>query len=269
MGAATDVTLACDIYGSRDDRPPLVLLHGLAFDRRQWQPMLRHLAAIDPHRRVIVLDLPGHGESARLETYDLDSVVHAIHATVTGAGLSDPVVVGHSIGGLLATLYAVIYPAHGVVNLDQPLLPGPFGTLVREAEPVLRGPSYLDVWRRLLDGMRIDLLPADAQELVRAAPMPTADLLLGYWNEILANPDEDILTDRTRDLTVLDAAGVAYRYVASAEPPPAYRRWLTSALPRVAITVLPGGGHFPHLAHPAEVARLLTDKVEQGNGTRL
>jgi pimeloyl-ACP methyl ester carboxylesterase len=251
------VTLAFNIYGSRDDRPPLVLLHGLTFDRRHWRPVLRDLGAIDPQRRVIVLDLPGHGGSARLETYDLDSVVAAVHATVTGVGLEAPIVAGHSIGGLLATIYAATHPARGVVNIDQPLLPGPFGDFLREAEATLRGPSYLDVWHRLLHGMHIEFLPDDAQELVRAATTPRADLLLGYWNEILVNPDEVIVARRARDLAALDAAGVPYRYVASAEPPSAYRRWLLSALPHAAITVLQGCGHFPHFTHPADVAHLL------------
>jgi pimeloyl-ACP methyl ester carboxylesterase len=181
-------------------------------------------------------------------------------ATSTAAGFDAPVVAGHSIGGLLATIYAATYPARGVVNIDQPLLPGMFGTLIREVEATLRGPSYLDVWSRLLDGMHVELLPADAQELVRAATTPRADLLLGYWNEILVNQDEALVARRTRDLAALHAAGVPYRYVAGAEPSPAYRQWLMSALPHAAITVLPDSGHFPHLAHPADVAHLLTDR---------
>jgi pimeloyl-ACP methyl ester carboxylesterase len=32
--------MAADLYGSADERPPLVLLHGLTFDRRIWRPVL-------------------------------------------------------------------------------------------------------------------------------------------------------------------------------------------------------------------------------------
>jgi pimeloyl-ACP methyl ester carboxylesterase len=59
----------------------------------------------------------------------------------------------------------------------------------------------------------------------------------------------------TRESCVLTASPTGY--VAGEEPPAAYADWLTSMLPDVKITVFPGTGHFPQLAEPAEVARLL------------
>jgi pimeloyl-ACP methyl ester carboxylesterase len=53
--------MAADLYGSADERPPLVLLHGLTFDRRIWRPVLVHLARLDPGRQILSLDLPGTG----------------------------------------------------------------------------------------------------------------------------------------------------------------------------------------------------------------
>ena len=54
--------LAADDFGHPDHRPPIVLLHGLTFDRRMWRPALGELALLDPGRRAIAVDLPGHGE---------------------------------------------------------------------------------------------------------------------------------------------------------------------------------------------------------------
>jgi hypothetical protein len=45
--------------------------------------------------------------------------------------------------------------------------------------------------------------------------------------------------------------------VTSAQPVPAYAQWLTDVLPGIEIRVLPGG-HFPHLAYPDELAKMLT-----------
>jgi pimeloyl-ACP methyl ester carboxylesterase len=49
-----------DYYGAR---PPLVLLHGLTFGRSLGRPSLAELRRIDPRRRILTLDLPGHGTS--------------------------------------------------------------------------------------------------------------------------------------------------------------------------------------------------------------
>ncbi|MEK8104879.1 hypothetical protein NKG94_06085 [Micromonospora sp. M12] len=43
----------------------------------------------------------------------------------------------------------------------------------------------------------------------------------------------------------------------ASEPPGRYLTWLTDNLPDITVTVLPGS-HFPHLAEPATIARLLT-----------
>ncbi|GAA4589329.1 alpha/beta fold hydrolase [Planotetraspora phitsanulokensis] len=250
--------LSADSRGTADDRPPLVFLHGLSYDRRQWGPVLNELATVEGDRRALALDLPGHGGSPRRDSYRLDEVVGVLHQAVTEAGLDAPIVVGHSLGGVLATIYAATYPARGVVNVDQPLLVGGFGEVLRRAEPVLRSPAYGEVWNSMLARMHIDLLPPEARELVRTATTPRQDLLLGYWHEVMTESAADLGERRARDLEVIHSRGIAYDYVTGGEPDPAYRHWLESALPDVAVTVLPGSGHFPHLAHPAEFTRILT-----------
>jgi pimeloyl-ACP methyl ester carboxylesterase len=43
------------LEGEADRRPPLVLLHGLTFDRAMWLPALAELRTADPGRQVLVL----------------------------------------------------------------------------------------------------------------------------------------------------------------------------------------------------------------------
>ncbi|MGY4769755.1 alpha/beta fold hydrolase [Kribbella sp. CWNU-51] len=250
--------LAGDSYGIDDDRAPLLLLHGLTYDRRQWGPVLDELRRIDDRRRVLAVDLPGHGDSPPFASYSADDVVGAIHRAVVEARISSPIVVGHSLGGALATTYAGQYPVRGVVNVDQPLLVGGFGDFLRGAESKLHSPDYLEVWESLLPRLRIDLLPPAAQDLVRTATTPRQDILLGYWHELILMSAEDLRDRRMHDLDAIRANGTAYHHVSGDELSPEYRLWLETALPQVTITVLPGSGHFPHLAHPAEFANLLT-----------
>ncbi|MEU8821869.1 alpha/beta hydrolase [Actinoplanes sp. NPDC048796] len=237
---------------------PLVLLHGLSFDRRHWEPLRRELAALDPDRQVLALDLPGHGAAERRASYRPEEVAEVLHGQIEAAALpGPPTVVGHSVGGVIATVYAARYPVRDVVNLDQILLPGPFGGIVRAAEPELRGPGWRAVWERMLAGMGIDKLHGEARRLAETATDPRPDLLLGYWAEILQGADQQIRADREADLRAIAERGIGYRWVTAAEPPAPYVEWLRAALPAVAVTVLPGG-HLPHLEHPAELARLLS-----------
>ena len=180
-----------------------------------------------------------------------------MHHAVTAAGLDAPVLVGHSAGGVLATIYAATHPARGVVNLDQPLLAGGFAAVLRRVESVLRSRDFLQVWDELRTGMNIDLLRPAAQRLVNDATTPRQDLMLGYWDELLTVPAEEIDEQRTRELDTIRRNGIAYHHVSGHELDLAYRRWLQTVLPDVAISVFPGSGHFPHLAHPAELAAIL------------
>jgi pimeloyl-ACP methyl ester carboxylesterase len=54
----------------------------------------------------VALDLTGHRESPWRDPYDLREVADVLHEAVDAAGARRPVLVGHSIGGVLATVYA-------------------------------------------------------------------------------------------------------------------------------------------------------------------
>lgn len=249
--------LAADDYGDSDHRPPLVLLHGLTFDRSLWRPALAELRRIDPGRRVLALDLPGHGESPDWSSYDVESVAHGVHRAVEEAQLQSPVVVGHSIAAVIATVYAARYPTRGIVNVDQPLQVASFAGLVRSLADKLRGPAFPAIWETFAASMHIELLPQSAQNLVRSTCNPRQDLVLGYWRELLERPVDELADLATAGLTAVRAARVPYLVVAGGDLEPDYEQWLNEMLPQATVTVWPGSGHFPHLAHPDRFAECL------------
>lgn len=92
--------LAYDLQG---DGPDLVLLHGLGHRRQAWDAVLPLLT---PHRRVIRVDLPGHGESPDLKVANGTDPVEAIGSQLADLlgeiGIERPHVAGNSLGGALA-----------------------------------------------------------------------------------------------------------------------------------------------------------------------
>jgi pimeloyl-ACP methyl ester carboxylesterase len=245
--------LSGTLTGLPDERPPLVLLHGLSFDRRHWNPLLRELQEREPGRRSLALDLPGHGASPVQDSYRIADVATQVHCAITAAELPPPVIVGHGIGAVVATVYAARYPVHSVINIDQPLLAE---TVIRRAEPGLRSRHWRDEWDGILTGLGAGGLPAAARTLVSTAGRPRKNLLLGYYDETLHRDDDAIRGERGRELHAIAERGIRYCWVTASEPVEAYRKWMTSHLPRLDVKVLTDS-HFPHLAQPADIARLV------------
>jgi pimeloyl-ACP methyl ester carboxylesterase len=110
--------------------------------------------------------------------------------------------------------------------------------------------------------MHVELLPASAQRLVRTTSNPRQDLVLGYWREVLERPARELAELTSAGLAALRASNVPYLIVAGTDLESGYRQWLDEVLPQAVVTVLPGSGHFPHLAHPDRFAECLADTAK-------
>jgi pimeloyl-ACP methyl ester carboxylesterase len=84
---------------------PMLLLHGYSNEAHIWDDFIPHVA---PHYRVLALDLRGHGNSDWHSegAYDYENHVDDIEAIAETLGIERLVVVGHSLGGRIAMLYA-------------------------------------------------------------------------------------------------------------------------------------------------------------------
>jgi pimeloyl-ACP methyl ester carboxylesterase len=229
-----------------------------------WLPALGELDRIDPDRKVLAVDLPGHGASDSWSAYELHDVVEAVHRAIDAAGLWAPVLVGHSLSAAVASIYATEFPARGVVNVDQTLQMGPFAGFLQSMAGQLRSSAFSSLWEQFVASMHPELLPEDAQALVRSTMTPRQDLVLGYWREVLETPPTETQERVTEALAVLRASGLSYLIIAGSDPTPEYRRWLREVLPEAEVIVMAGCGHFPHLARPAVFARSLRTTADWG-----
>lgn len=101
--------------------PGLVLVHGGAAHAHWWS-FLAPLLADRWH--PVAFDLSGHGDSGRRRAYSLETWAEEILAVIDRCGFpGPPVVVGHSMGGLIATQAARDHGEHlaGAVLVDAPL----------------------------------------------------------------------------------------------------------------------------------------------------
>src|SRR5215469_12525521 len=84
---------------------PILLLHGFGADLNTWMFTQPALAA---GQRVIALDLPGHGGSAKdVGAGDAESLTGVVGAVLDGLGVERVHLVGHSMGGAIAALLAL------------------------------------------------------------------------------------------------------------------------------------------------------------------
>lgn len=82
---------------------PLVVLHGWGMNQCVWEPVRQQLAA---QLEVTWVDLPGHGDSAQAEADSLDAMIAALLPHIP----PDAIIMGWSLGGLLAQALAIRYP---------------------------------------------------------------------------------------------------------------------------------------------------------------
>jgi pimeloyl-ACP methyl ester carboxylesterase len=86
------------------------LLHGKNFSAAYWEPTIRALT--DRGFRVIAPDQIGFGKSTKPASYQFTFQILAFNtrALLKFSGIEKSVVVGHSMGGMLAARYALMYP---------------------------------------------------------------------------------------------------------------------------------------------------------------
>ncbi|MCB1109392.1 MAG: alpha/beta hydrolase [Chlamydiia bacterium] len=86
------------------DKPPVVLLHGLMLSGACWTPLARELKE---NYDVIMPDTRGHGNSsAPNHGYRYDTLASDVLGLIEALKLSNPILLGHSMGGMTAAMVA-------------------------------------------------------------------------------------------------------------------------------------------------------------------
>jgi pimeloyl-ACP methyl ester carboxylesterase len=129
------------VYSEGGHGEPVVLLHGFGASADSWN---RFAKPLTKRFRVIAPDLPGWGASTRLETasYGYPVQVERVHQLLSHLKLGRVHLIGHSMGGFIASAYAARYPDE-VITLG---LIAPHGMVEPEPSELARSVAQGDNW---------------------------------------------------------------------------------------------------------------------------
>ena len=230
--------------------PAIVLVRGLGSGTEHWLPTARILAR---RHRVMFVDLPGQGVSVMPEPFSLERATRALDLVLARASRDPVVLVGQSLGGLVAAAEACAHPGRvrALVLIETALRPQAEG-LERRAALAALDRDYRGTLRQVYAASGRDSAQGEALYRQVAALDPAVVkpwLRLGFATDLSA---------RVAQLQCPLLVVLAPRSWPKGEP------WVETAaalgfgeVPRVRAVRVDSCGRFVMLDRPAELARLI------------
>ncbi len=244
-------------YREAGSGPCLVLLHGIGNQSGSW---VQQLEGLSDRFRLVAWDAPGYGASDALDAASPapSDYAAALHGLLDALGLHRVVLVGSSLGCLMAASYATRHAAR-VAGMLLFNAAGGHGPLVQR-ERAEKLSARLAMLERLGPaGMAANPSPGLLSE--GASPIARA---LAAWSTARLRPDG--YAQAARMLSTGHLADDARRYAgpvrvigASADTitPPAACRAIAAAFPRGEYAELAGVGHLAYIEDPQAVDGLI------------
>jgi pimeloyl-ACP methyl ester carboxylesterase len=270
-----------DVAPDKPNGHTVVLLHGKNFPASTWEPTIRLLTGRG--YRVIAPDQIGFGKSSKPARYQYSfhQLASNTQAVLDRAQVTRVSVVGHSMGGMLATRFALMFPD----RVDKLVLVNPIGledwkTVVpyrsvdqwfeqeKKATPesvrdYQRNSYYGGTWKPEYDRLietAIGVLHHPDYPKVAWASALTYDMIFTqpvvYEFPNLKVPT--LLIIGQRDRTALGKAGVPKEIAATLGNYPALGKRTAAAIPGAQLVEIPGVGHLPQVEAFEAYAQALT-----------
>ena len=274
------------LRNDRQDRPPLLALHGWLDNAASFVPLAPYLHAFD----LVALDLPGHGASAhRAPGYDYAFVdwIHDVLDAMDALGWADAHLLGHSMGAAIATLVAAAAPERvrklALIEALGPLAgdAAQAGTRLREAVATRRAVAtrttkskgakskprriIADIDTAVAARRAVGNMSRDAARLIVARNLaPAAGGLVWRSDARLTLPTQLRVTEDAACSIV--HAIQAPTLLITADPAPPYfpselRDSRMACLRDGRLLVVPGGHHL-HMEQPEAIAPLLLEFLD-------
>lgn len=112
-----DTLISYTVHNPHLNTHPLIFIHGYTCSSALW----RHNTALTSTHYSILIDLPGHGASAKPHiAYTMDYQARAVAHVLTTENITSAVLIGHSMGGPVSTMTLRLFPdlVAGIVYVD-------------------------------------------------------------------------------------------------------------------------------------------------------
>ncbi|RDI98845.1 alpha/beta hydrolase [Dyella solisilvae] len=251
------------VYYEGGTGPTLLMLHGFDASKELW---LKQMELLSPHFHVIAPDLPGWGESSRVEgaSYNIDAQVARLHGFVEALKLPPMVLIGHSMGGAIAGVYAAEHPEHvaELALLDSFGLKANENEFSRQAKAG-KNPFQYDTREQFATATALAFakpldMPGRFQDVLIKRNQENRPFIQRTFNE-LSDPSQYLSLQNRLDQLQMPVLGLWCHddKIIDISALDSLRNGLKNAA-AISTSTLSGCNHMPIMEKPDETARILT-----------
>ena len=235
---------------------PLIILHGLFGSSDNW---LTHAKSLGSNHKVYLVDQRNHGASPHNDEFTYEKMVDDLLKFIKQHDLIRPDIIGHSMGGKVAMLFAVRYPDQInkliIVDIAPKFYPVHHNTILeglkaipittlqsrQEADDILTG--YID-----LPGVRQFLL----KNIKRSDDGFEWKMNLNVIYDHIANVGNGLEDDDQFDHETLFIRGSESDYIEDSDIPD-----LNDHFPKNDLVTIHGASHWVHVEEPEQLLKAI------------
>ena len=246
-------------FTRRGTGPAVIFLHGWMCNRSFWTDQI---AALSSKYTCIAVDLPGHGESDVPEApCTMALLARSVRELIEHLGISECVLVGHSMSGMVAQMLAV----EGVPSMSALVLVTTIASAATEqliSKRIARDAesgSFVEAFDKHVSGwFSADVEPATRahaqQQMLKTPDAVALALVTDYWN-----------FDFTGQLATINIPTLVIGGRGDNSTPASQSRQLARHIPDARLHIM-DCGHFPMFERSDELTAVLAEFLDSHTG---
>lgn len=252
----------------------IILLYGLGGNTTLWKPQV---TALSPFHRVILLDQRGQGKSDSPlsdRLYEIDELVDDLYALLDFLGIEKACVGGQSLGGGVATRFALKYPERTqclIVCNSHSASGLPSSELIREmrdkSKRIYSESGFAAMMEYVVENdpnvvSRYHALPEKAEQIkVEVKKMFEDTNELGYVNTIYAMKRQNDISEEIKNIN-LPVLLISGEY----DPSLSSIQFISKKIKDATLVTLPDAGHYSNLDNPDMFNEVLLEFIAKSLG---